>query len=94
MLTKEKVLEMVKKKGVMPQESQFKDNKKYKKKIKEIERKSERLALVSNAYDWMFDNYILDKNHEGKRYCQLCEELLNEEGKKIRIELKINIVVD
>ena len=66
---------------------------KFKDAMRELKLNVDRLVKVSNAYDYVFDNFILDKPaDEAKAHFQVCEEVLNTESIRLRKELKIDVV--
>mgnify|MGYP001190125048 CR=1 FL=1 len=67
--------------------------KKFKEAMADLKRNVDRLVRVSNAYDFVFDNFILGKPaDEAKSHFQVCEDILNTESIRLRKELKIDVV--
>ena len=66
--------------------------KKFKEAMADLKRNVDRLVKVSNAYDFVFDSFILDKPaSETKRHFQTCEEILNDKSHELREALKISV---
>jgi len=67
-------------------------DRKYKRAIREVSANIKRLVRVSNAYDFVFDNFIAGKPaSEEKKHFQTCEDILNTKGIEIRKALNILI---
>lgn len=65
---------------------------KYKEALGDTRRNIKKLVAVSNAYDFVFDNFILDKPaSDQKRHFQVCEEILNDRSAELREALKISV---
>jgi ribosomal protein S30 len=96
-MTTEDVIKIGKQRGVYPKitPKDKKTNKALRKKHREIkswERMAERLAQVSNAYDYIVEMVMRQKNKEIKRHLQWAEVTLNDESQKYRKMLRINVV--
>ena len=63
------------------------------KKIKSIEEKFNNLVLTMDTYEWNFE-LLLKSSGQEKKYHQLVEDVLNEEGKRLRIKLKLRSIHD